>query len=792
MSRLLYACLVALFAFNTTQAQLNVELVAQLDYQPTLNDIWGYVAPDSTEYALVGLTEGLSIVSLEDPANPVEVAFIEGQSTTWRDIKTWDQFAYVVSDNASEGMLVVDMQFLPDSVQFAYTTGPIDTLGNHLRSHNIYIDEYGLAYLAGSNLGSIIILDVKSDPWNPVFVAKTPSPYAHDVYARDSIVYTSEIYEGRFAAYDIRNTDSIRFLGSAITPFAFTHNAWLSDDSKTIFTTDERANAYVTSFDISDFSEIKELDRFRPAKTLGESVIPHNVHVWDDYLIISYYTDGCIVVDASRPDNLVEVGNFDTFLGASGGFSGAWGAYPFLPSGTILVSDRQSGLYVLTPNYVRGCYLEGRVFSAEESGNGQNASIFNAEIQIISDEIVTPDFSDPEGLFKMGKAVPGEYMIRVSHPEYIPAEVPLTFENGVVTEVEVYLEPKQRFQVSGRVLTSAESVPVAGAMVVASDGTFLYETATDAEGQYSFGEVFEGSYQVFAGVWGQYSLGEFDLNDHLVEDIYVSNGYYDDFHFDFGWTVSGTAVVGHWERAVPVESTLFGIFECNPSADLPDDIGERAFVTYNNPGNAGSSDVDDGFTLLSSPPMDLSGMNDPVVSFNPWLCIRFPDVQSFFVLASNAQDTVTIDTIFTDGNEGYWRPALELHLKEYLTPDAMTQVHFMAVDTVGNIVEAAVDRFVVFDAETSAVKPVAGTRDVIVYPNPARDRIMISLEESLPIDIRQVSIFNSMGQQVFNQPWPSGSQRLEVPVQWTAGMYFLRLTSGNQLVATRKVVISPE
>ncbi|MDX1479555.1 MAG: choice-of-anchor B family protein [Saprospiraceae bacterium] len=792
MTRQLYMCIFALLGFTGLHAQLNVELVGNLDYEPTLADIWGYVAPDSTEYALVGLTEGLSIVSLEDPTNPTEVAFIAGESTTWRDIKTWEDFAYVVSDNTSEGMLIVDLQFLPDSVQFNYTLGPIDTLGELRRSHNIYIDEFGLAYLAGSNLGSIIVLDVKADPWQPQFVAKTPSPYAHDVYVRDSIVYTSEIYEGRFAAYDIRNTDSIRFLGSAITPFAFTHNAWLSDDSKTIFTTDERANAYVTSFDISDFSEIKELDRFRPAKTLGEGVIPHNVHVWNDYLIISYYTDGCIVVDASRPDNLVEVGNFDTFLGASGGFSGAWGAYPFLPSGTILVSDRQTGLYVLTPTYVRGCYLEGRVFSAEESGNGQNASILNAQVEILSDEVVTPELTNTEGLFKMGKAVPGEYMIRVSHPEYITKEVPLTFENGVLTEVEVYLEPKQRFAVSGRVLTATTSDPVPGAMIVASDGVFTYETQADGEGQYSFAEVFEGSYQIFAGTWGQYALGNFDLNDNLTEDIFVSAGYYDDFHFDFGWTVSGTAAVGHWERAIPQQSTLFGIFECNPGSDLPDDLGERAFVTYNNPGNAGQSDVDDGFTLLNSPPMDLSKMNDPVVSYQPWLCIRFPEIESFFVLASNAQDTIVIDTVFTDGNEGYWRSPTEIHLKNFLTPDVETRVHFMAVDTVGNIVEAAVDRVVVFDAEVSAVKPVAATGDVRVFPNPASDRITVEVSSELPVEIARITVYNSVGQMVFTRTWEAGQSRLELPVQWGAGMYFIQLTSGSTLVATRKVVVQPE
>ena len=78
----------------------------------------------------------------------------------------------------------------------------------------------------------------------------------------------------KFSAYDISNTSDVKFLGGAQTPFLFTHNAWLSDDSKTIFTTDERANAYIGSYDISDWENVREVDRYRPAVTVGEGVIP--------------------------------------------------------------------------------------------------------------------------------------------------------------------------------------------------------------------------------------------------------------------------------------------------------------------------------------------------------------------------------------------------------------------------------------------------------------------------------------------------------------------------------------
>ena len=154
-------------------------------------------------------------------------------------------------------------------------------------------------------------------------------------------------------------------LAEQITPFEFTHNAWVSDDNNYAFTTDERANAYLTAYDVSDIGNIRETDRFRPLETEGENVIVHNTHYFNGFLVTSWYTDGVVIVDGSRPDNLVEVANYDTWDGPSGDFNGCWGAYPWLPSGNLLVSDIQSGLYVIGVDYKRACWLEGTVRNSE-------------------------------------------------------------------------------------------------------------------------------------------------------------------------------------------------------------------------------------------------------------------------------------------------------------------------------------------------------------------------------------------------------------------------------------------
>ncbi|MBK9016730.1 MAG: choice-of-anchor B family protein [Saprospiraceae bacterium] len=365
MKKIVFACLFAVSLGNVF-AQLNMTLLDQIDYTQDLNDIWGWVDPDDgIEYALVGTVTGVSVVSLADPSNAVEVEFLPGANSTWRDIKTWGNYAYCINEEAN-GLMVINLTDAPNNITATNWSPNLPGLGTYTTAHNIWIDEFGYAYIAGANInsGGMLIVDVFSTPGSPQFVAPAPAVYSHDVYTRDNIMYASEIYGGNMTIYDVSNKQNITMLGQQQTPYVFTHNVWLSDDGNVAFTTDEKANAPIGAYDVSDPDNIIELDQFRPVATLGASVIPHNVHVWQDWLIISYYTDGGIIADASRPENIIEVGNWDSFLGGNGGYNGAWGAYPFLPSGLVLLTDIGNGLFVCGATYVRACWLEGIVTDA--------------------------------------------------------------------------------------------------------------------------------------------------------------------------------------------------------------------------------------------------------------------------------------------------------------------------------------------------------------------------------------------------------------------------------------------
>jgi hypothetical protein len=134
------------------------------------------------------------------------------------------------------------------------------------------------------------------------------------------------------------------------SPDHFAHNCWLSDDGNTLYTTDEVANGFVAAYNVNDLSNVDEL--FRHKVQPGTGLIPHNAHVDGNHLVTSYYTFGCHVLDVEFPELPVLVAYYDTSPQFSGtGYNGAWGAYPYLPSGNILVSDIETGLWVLNPEY---------------------------------------------------------------------------------------------------------------------------------------------------------------------------------------------------------------------------------------------------------------------------------------------------------------------------------------------------------------------------------------------------------------------------------------------------------
>ncbi len=398
--------LLILFQINLF-SQKNISFLGNLHYNQKINDIWGYTA-NGKEYALVGGTTGTSIVDITNPSMPTELFFIEGDTSIWRDIKTYQDFAYVTNEEGG-GLLIIDLSNLPNNIEYhRWKVLSFD----YETAHNIFIDENGFAYLFGSNIENqgAFILDLNSpNRFKPPFVGLYNDRYCHDGFVRNNILWTSEIYQGDFSAVDMTNKSSPIILARQSTSTKFTHQCWLSDDNNYLITTDEKPGAYVDIYDVSDLNNIELIDKYKSMP--DDSLIPHNAFfLGNDYIFNSYYRNGVTLVDATRKNNLVEIGNYDTSpFSSDNGFQGCWGVYPYLPSGNIIASDREEGLFILSPTFKRACYIEGKIIDTVK-----NLPINDVRVEIIGTNQVKTSLFD--GSYTIGVADSGIYDIRFSLP----------------------------------------------------------------------------------------------------------------------------------------------------------------------------------------------------------------------------------------------------------------------------------------------------------------------------------------------------------------------------------------
>lgn len=723
MYRLFFSTMFIIGMMTSLSAQFdfNLELLSNRDYAQNCNDIWAWTSDDNISYAILGTVTGTAILDISDMENPIEVQFIPGAQSVWRDMKSWGDYVYVTTDQGEDGLLIINMSGAPDSITWEYWQPELETntsTGQLFRCHNLYIDENGYAYLAGCNIneGGPLIFDVHTTPGQPEYLSASDPRYSHDVYVRNDLMYSSDILDGIFSVIDVSDKSDPRTIATQQTGFRFTHNAWLSDDSNVLFTTDERPNAFVEAYDVSDLENIRFLDAYRPLATEGQGVIPHNVHVIDDYLVISYYTDGVKVVDASDPTNLIEVGSYDTYPFPPGGFNGCWGAYPWLPSGGILASDINSGLYVLEPTYVRAARIEGQVRDAD---NGQQlGSVF---VNIESEQVAFTN-SNNSGIYKTGIGTPGTFNVTFSRQGYHTEEIEVNFVNGETQIINIDLRPLQRYSVMVNVVDSETQNAIPFPSIKFDSDNSSETIEGDEQGQIIL-EAFEDDYNIIIGAWGyQYTVINESLNQNLMLTIELESGYEDHFVFDYGWTVDGDAEIGHWERGVPEATFLNGII-ANPDSAFPDALGEKCYVTGAEAGSSvGEFDLDDGFTFLRTPLMDLSEYENPVLQYARWFFNGggfTPLDDTLVVYLVTEDEEIELERVW--GTTNGWSLSPQFKLQSYASLEAPVQIVFEASDLpgFGHIVEAAIDFFSITDeVQVSTEEKYIVQPEMAVFPNP--------------------------------------------------------------------------
>jgi choice-of-anchor B domain-containing protein len=346
------------------------------------SNLWGYVdLDDNREYAIIGLRNGTGVVNVTDPANPVMVGHIPGVSSQWREMKVyqfwndtanrWDAYAYVTTEGTGGGIQIIDLTQLPASVSLANTwtgvsTSHTDQISNIDFTTNVANGAFPpILYISGANTGGLRFVSL-TNPTSLTEVGFWTGTYSHDTYphvftgARAAqcapghdpceVVFSFAGTPG-LKIIDVTNKSAPVTLSTlTYSQLGYVHSGWISSDGNYIFLHDELdeqnfgLNSTIRTIDITNLTAPTVSHIYTGPTT----AIDHNGYTIGHKFYFSNYTRGIGILDVTNPNAPVELAYFDTYPTAnSATFNGAWGIYPFLPSGNILISDIQRGLIVV-------------------------------------------------------------------------------------------------------------------------------------------------------------------------------------------------------------------------------------------------------------------------------------------------------------------------------------------------------------------------------------------------------------------------------------------------------------
>ncbi len=346
-----------LLLLNLSYSQLpnqNTYLLRNLDTYGSYSACWGYTAPNGREYAILGTGVGTSFVDITDSANIHEVDSVRGINSSWREMKTYSHYAYVVSEATNSQLQIIDLQYLPDSVHLVKVWG----YPGYTKTHSISQSGHYI-YLNGGNSalnGGVTILDVL-DPENPVKMGQWTTLYVHDCRILNDTIWACNIYTGQTSIISAVNKSSLDFVRtwqSYPQSTVSTHNCAFSLDRKYLYTTNELTspNGKLNIWNIEDLNNITFIREWLPTNI--STAVVHNIETYGNLAVIAHYTAGIRILDISDPANPVEVAWYDTYPSSNASNeNGCWGVYRF-PSGKIIGSDIVNGLFVIKTTFSTG------------------------------------------------------------------------------------------------------------------------------------------------------------------------------------------------------------------------------------------------------------------------------------------------------------------------------------------------------------------------------------------------------------------------------------------------------
>jgi choice-of-anchor B domain-containing protein len=367
---ILVAAIVAAFFENATAqfASQNISLLSIWDdsanvvpepvYGIRYQGCTGWIdTTNGREYAVIGSSRpGTYVIEVTNPTAPVLRDYIPGignaNKSIWHEYQTYGKYLYIVCDDGGPNSFqIADMSYLPDSVHLVHNDSSI-----FKRSHTVFIDDDkmycgSVSYVNGYASMAVFSL---ANPAAPQLLRNLNEDYTvigtvHDMFVRNDTVYASCGAQGLYI-FKLNSNNTFTLLGNLPNPNGYyNHSSFLNDDGTVLINCDEVPDGIpVRLVDVTDVTNPSTYTTF----SSNPGATPHNPYIKNGKAVIAYYQDGVQIYNIDNPLNPVRVGYFDTHPQNVSGYEnpaykGAWGAYVDLPSGVLLVSDMQLGLFVL-------------------------------------------------------------------------------------------------------------------------------------------------------------------------------------------------------------------------------------------------------------------------------------------------------------------------------------------------------------------------------------------------------------------------------------------------------------
>ncbi len=334
------------------------------------NDSWGWTdLVTNKEYVLMGLDDGTAFIDISDPVSPIFIGKLPTatEPSVWRDIKVYNNHAFIVSEAPNHGIQVFDLTRLR-GLQSAQTFDADRVINSIPTAHNMVVNQdSGYGYVVGTDLNGIYAGGVHFLNLNNLQGAISEGGFADAGYSHDAQVVTysgpdpdyqgREIFlgsnEDRLVILDVTDKQNPRTIAQITYQNTFyTHQGWFDKTQKYFIIGDEldEFNTGIKTrsliFDLTDLDHPKlHFSYYGPT-----NAIDHNGYVMGDLFYLANYTAGVrvIAIDDLENKNMDEIGFFDTYPeNNTTTFNGAWNVYPFFESGVIAISDINRGLFLI-------------------------------------------------------------------------------------------------------------------------------------------------------------------------------------------------------------------------------------------------------------------------------------------------------------------------------------------------------------------------------------------------------------------------------------------------------------